>query len=140
MEITKLDKRTLLSALWLFVTLNYAYCDIFTLFHSEDLKNFIAGKVGNMIIDQNFLLTFSIVMEIPIIMILLSKILSYKANRISNIIAGCLMTIVQLGSLFSDGVPTKHYFFFSAIEITGTILIAVIAFTWKKQNPSTLVE
>ena len=129
MQNKKIDKNVLLSTLWIFVTINYVYCDIFTLFHSEDLKNFLAGKVGSMVIDQNFLLTFSIILEVPILMILLSRILEYKVNRIVNILAGCIMTLVQTGSLFA-GSPTKHYIFFSLIEISTTALIIWLALKW----------
>ena len=125
-----LDKKVLLSTLWIFVTFNYVYCDVFTLFYSEDLKNFIAGKVGDTVIDQNFLLAFSIILEIPIAMILLTRILNHKFNRILNICAGCLLTLVQAGT-FYGGSHTKHYIFFSIIEITTTILIAWIALKWK---------
>ena len=44
-----LDKKVLLSTMWIFVTINYIYCDVFTLFYSEDLKKFLAGKVGENI-------------------------------------------------------------------------------------------
>ena len=125
-----LDKAVLLSTMWIFVTINYIYCDVFTLFYSEDLKNFLAGKVGDVVIDQNFLLTFSIILEIPILMILLSRILNHKLNRIVNICAGCILTLVQAGTLFG-GSQTKHYIFFSIIEISTTILIAWIALKWK---------
>ncbi|MCU0429176.1 MAG: DUF6326 family protein [Cytophagaceae bacterium] len=130
----EIDTRVLLSTLWLFATLNYAYCDIFTLFHSEDLKNFIAGKVGDMIINQDFLLTFAIVLEVPILLILLSRVLPFTFNRIANMGAGILMTIVQTGSLFSSGIPTKHYIFFSVIEISVTVFITILAIRWKQES------
>lgn len=133
MENKKMNTKVLLSTLWLFATINYIYCDVFTLFHSEDLKNFLSGKVGEMVIDQNFLLTFSIVLEIPIVMILLSRMLNFKLNRILNIVAGGIMTIVQSGSLFA-GAPTKHYIFFSIIEIATTISIIGIANKWRNSE------
>jgi hypothetical protein len=120
----------LLSTVWIFVTINYLYCDVFTLFHSEDLKNFLNGKVGDMVIDQNFLLTFSIILEIPIVMILVSRIATFKVNRIANIVAGVVMTLVQSGSLFA-GDATKHYIFFSIIEICTTLFIIWTAVRWR---------
>ncbi len=38
--------RTRISALWLFVTLNYLYCDVVTLMDPNLLKGFLAGNVG----------------------------------------------------------------------------------------------
>lgn len=40
------------------------------------------------------------------------------------------MTLVQPGS-FYGGSPTKHFIFFSIIEISTTLLIAWIALKWK---------
>lgn len=63
-------------------------------------------------------------------MILLTKILNHKFNRIVNNCTGCIMTLVQPGS-FYGGSPTKHFIFFSIIEISTTLLIAWIALKWK---------
>lgn len=44
-------------------------------------------------------------------------------------IAGAVMTVVQVASLFV-AVPTMYYVFFSAIEITCTVLIVLNAWRW----------
>ena len=41
--ITIKDK---LFTLWIFVTVNYIFCDIFTLFYSENLKQLMTGAMG----------------------------------------------------------------------------------------------
>ena len=69
-------------------------------------------------------------MEIPIMMVLLSRVLTYKANKIMNIITASIMAIVQTLSLFV-GSPTVYYSFFSAIEITTNLFIIGIAWKWK---------
>jgi len=38
-----MDKKTLLSTLWIFLTVNFIFCDVFTLMNSEDLKNLLKG-------------------------------------------------------------------------------------------------
>ena len=49
-------------------------------------------------------------MQIPIGMILLSKVLSEKSNRWVNIIAGTIVTLVQVATLFVVS-PTNYYIF-----------------------------
>ena len=71
------------------------FCDIFTLMNSSDLRNLLSGNVDGMEITQEFLLGFAVLMKIPILMILLSRILPYKPNRIIQIIAGLLLILVQ---------------------------------------------
>jgi hypothetical protein len=88
-------------------------------------------------IDQKFLFWAGVFMEIPISMILLSRVLKYKANRIANIIAGSIMTIAQTATLFI-GTAELHYVFFSCIEIATTAFIVVYAWRWRIAEDSRL--
>ena len=110
-----------LSTLWIFATLNYLYCDVVTLMDPV--------KHGSIQFTQGFLLGAAILVEIPIAMTLLSRVLKYRANRSLNIIAGIIMTAVQILTLFV-AVPTMYYGFFSVIEIVCTTLIVWYAWRW----------
>jgi hypothetical protein len=125
------EMRAKFSTAWIFVTFNYLYCDVLALMDSNLLNQFISGNAGGMAITERFLLGASILMEIPIAMIILSRLLKYKTNRLANIIAGIIMSVVQFASLFFGSEPTMYYGFFSIIEITCTILIVVYAWKWK---------
>ncbi len=125
-----MNKKILLSTLWIFVIVNYIFCDVFTLFHAPDLNQFLAGYAGGMELTQSFLLTFAIIMELAMIMIVLSRILKYSLNRWFNIIVGIILTLIQAGTLLS-GDFTLHYLFFSIVEISTTIIIVWIAWNWK---------
>jgi|TARA_B100001059_G_scaffold200890_1_gene207961 hypothetical protein len=127
--ITTKDK---LFTLWIFVTVNYIFCDIFTLFYSENLKQLMSGAMGGMDITETFLFAFSVIMELPMLMIVLSRLLPYKFNRLANIAVGIFMTLVQTATLFGDNM--LHYVFFSIIEITTTIIIVWIAIRWKNEE------
>jgi hypothetical protein len=100
---------------------------------SNLLKQYLTGSVNGMTMNENFLLIAAILMEIPIAMILLSRILKYKANKWSNIISASIMTIVQLTTLFA-GTPTKYYLFCSIIEIAITAFIGLYAFKWTETD------
>jgi hypothetical protein len=111
-----------LSTLWVVATLNYLYCDVVTLMDPNLLKQFMAGNIGGVPVSQGFLLGAGVLVEIPIAMVLLSRILSSRPNRWANIIAGTAMTAVQLLSLLVK-VPAPYYLFFSIIEIACTSAI-----------------
>lgn len=130
MPIKTQDVKTNLSTLWIFATLNYLYCDIVGFFDPATLKDLITGSAGNLQITPEFLLGASILMEIPISMVLLSRVLKYGANRWANIIAGAIMTIVQISSLFVGTELTNYYIFFSIIEVTCTAFIVWYAWKW----------
>ena len=127
-----------LSTSWIFALFNYLYCDLVGLMDASLLNQFITGTVGGIEVSQGFLLGASILMEIPIAMILLSRILEYSANRWANIIAGFIMTVVQLSSLFFGSAPTTYYIFFSIIEIACTSFI--IWYAWKWPKPQGIVQ
>lgn len=126
------DRKVILSTLWIFVLFNYLYCDVVALMDPKLLKQFMTGNVGGIHFTEGFLLGAAILMEIPIAMVLLSRVLNYKANRWANIIAGSIMTVVQLSSLFGSS-PAIYYIFFSFIEIASTLFI--IWYAWKWSNP-----
>ncbi|PIB30701.1 hypothetical protein BFP77_03840 [Maribacter sp. 4U21] len=119
-----------LSILWIFLTVNYIFCDVFSLYLAETLKDLMSGKMGGIEFTQEFLLLFSMIMEIPILMIVLSKLLKPRINKWLNIIVGLMLLIVQVVSLIT-GENYKHYIFFSIIEIVTLIIIIGISFTWK---------
>jgi hypothetical protein len=133
--------RPKLSTLWIFATLNYLYCDVVTLMDPALLKQFLAGNVGSVSISQGFLLGAAILVEIPMAMVLLSRILGARPNRITNIVAGIVMTAVQALSLVVKA-PALYYIFFSVIEITCTS--AIVWYAWKsrsdKRAPSSTIE
>jgi hypothetical protein len=125
---TMKDMKARLSALWLFAMLTYTYGDVVTLMDPV--------KHGSIQLTEGFLLGCSIFMMIPITMVLLSRILKYRASRWASIIAGTIMTVALILTLFA-AVPTMYYVFFSVIEITCTALIAWYA--WKWRNPEGVV-
>lgn len=127
METTK----SRLSTLWIFLVLNYLYCDVLGLMDSTMLKQFLTGTIGGMEMTQGFLLGASVLMEIPMLMVLLSRVLSYRCNRWANIVAGCVMATVQVASLFI-GTPTVYYLFFSAIEISAAVFVVWYAWKWRE--------
>jgi hypothetical protein len=115
------DMKTRISALWLFAMLTYTYGDVVTLMDPV--------KHGSIELTEGFLLGGSIFMMIPITMVLLSRILKYRANRLTSIIAGIIMTVALIFTLFV-AVPTIYYVFFTIIEITCTALIVWFAWRW----------
>jgi uncharacterized membrane protein len=131
-KIAPIDWKVRLSTIWLFATLNYLYCDVVTVMDPQKLKQFMAGTVSSMEITQGFLLGAGILVEIPIAMILLSRLLKYRLNRWTNIVAGIIMTTIQALTLLPSP-PTMYYIFFSLIEIASTSLI--VWYAWKWSSP-----
>ena len=125
------DRKVILSTLWIFATLNYLYCDVVGLMNPELLRQYLTGNVNGIHMTQGFLLGAGILIEIPIAMVLLSRVLRYKANRWANIVAGSVMTAVQCLTLVLTP-PLAYYLFFSMLEIACTVFIVWYAWTWPR--------
>ncbi|WP_421897869.1 DUF6326 family protein [Marinoscillum sp.] len=81
------QRKVVLSTLWIFVTLNYLYCDVITLMSAEMLSALLTGEVAGIQMNEVTLLGVSMLMEISIVMVLLSRVLNRRANRWANIIS-----------------------------------------------------
>jgi hypothetical protein len=125
------DTKERLSLLWIFALLNYLYADVVALFA-------IAGT-GNSFepLPQWALMGSAVLMEIPIAMILACRLLPFRANRLANIIAGGVITLVNgfltfVPPLAGWGRPPAfpEYLFFATIETVATSVIIWQAWTW----------
>jgi hypothetical protein len=126
------DMKVRFSMLWIFAMFNYVYADIHSFIDPTTLKQIMTGYVGSLQITQGFLLGSAILIETAIAMVLLSRVLEYRANRWANIVIGVLHTAAVLASLFVGGtMPALYYIFFAAIEILCTSLIVWYAWRWK---------
>src|SRR5215212_10228074 len=114
---TDLDMNVKLSTLWITASLSYLYCDVISLMDPELLKQYLKGNVNG--------LAFT--------MVLLSRVLNYRANRWTNITAATFMTVVQSLTLIM-GVPAPYYLYLSIIEIACTVLIVGYAWNWRKPD------
>jgi hypothetical protein len=83
------DTRERLSLLWLFALLNYLYADVIALFAIVDSPNLAEAPH----LPPWALLGSAVLMEIPIAMILASRLLPFRANRLANIITGSILLL-----------------------------------------------
>ncbi len=127
------DRKVMLSTLWIFAMFNYLYADVMGLMDASLLNELLTGYAGGIQLTQGFLLGAAILMETAIVMVLLSKVLKYRANRWANIIAGVIHTVAVLSSMFV-GTPALYYIFFGTIEIGCTLFIVWYAWTWPKHE------
>ena len=125
------DRRMILSTLWIFAMFNYLYADVLAVMDPELMKVIASGGVGVVTMTQGFLLGAAVLMETAIAMVLLSRILSFRANKIANIAAGILHTAAVAASMFVGSKPTLYYAFFACIEIPCTLFIIAYAWKWK---------
>ena len=125
------DTKERLSLFWIFALLNYLYADVIALFAIAGSRNSFQP------LPAWALLGSAVLMEIPIAMILASRLLPFRANRLANIIAGGIVTLVNgfltfVPPLAGWGRPPAfaEYLFFATIETVCTSVIIWQAWTW----------
>ena len=89
----------------------------------------------------------AVLMEIPIAMILACRLLPFRADRLANIIAGGVVTLVNrlltfVPPLAGWGRPPAfaEYLFFATIETVCTSVIIWQAWTWSGVKPAVSSE
>ncbi|MFZ0860438.1 MAG: DUF6326 family protein [Candidatus Sulfotelmatobacter sp.] len=125
------DTKERLSVLWIFALLNFLYADVVALFDIAGSRNSFEP------LPQWALMGSAVLMEIPIAMILACRLLPFRANRLANIIAGGIMTLVNgyltfvMPLVTGDRPPAyPEYLFFATIETVCTSVIIWQAWTW----------
>jgi hypothetical protein len=125
------DTKERLSVLWIFALLNYLYADVIALF------DIVGSRKPFDPLAPWALMGSAVLMEIPIAMILACRLLPFRANRLANIIAGGVLTLVNgfltfVPPLAGWGKPPAfaEYLFFATIETVATSVIIWQAWTW----------
>jgi hypothetical protein len=132
LEDAKVNVKIKLSALWVALMLLYIYADILSLFRPGQVEKMLEGLMGPFPVTQSSLLTASILMIIPAVMVFLSLTLKSKINRWVNIVVGVLYMLVSISNLI--GETWIYYLLFGAVEIMSTLLIIWHAWNWPKQQ------
>ncbi|MFA5015220.1 MAG: DUF6326 family protein [Actinomycetota bacterium] len=119
--MTKLTTDSKLSLLWLLTALNMILADVLSLYIAI-LDPSVLEIPGDA---KLFMIVAAVLVNVPIFMIFLSKLLPRKSNRIVNIIASIVTILFVVGG----GSSLPHYIVIGLIEVV--LLVAVIAIAWR---------
>ncbi len=138
--ITPLHRPTLLSTLWIVLMFNYIYADVLGLNDPAHLIALESGTIGGLPFSPDKLVAAGLLMQVPIAMVLLSRVLRQTPNRVLNMLAAAFMAVTQVATLFFGTPPTPVYYLFSAIEIILLVVILVVAVAWRRAAPATVPD
>lgn len=119
-----IDTKEKISILWIVVMVNMIFADILSFMLPGFLNDINTGNTP-FGITQELLLVFAIILEIPIVMIFLSRVLKNQINRWANIIASIITIIFVIGG----GSLALHYIFFATVEVL--VLLLIIKYAWE---------
>jgi hypothetical protein len=131
------DTKERLSLFWIFAFLNYLYADVLALWDIVGSLN--VADAPHPHLPPWALAGSAVLMEIPMAMIVACRLLPFRANRLANIIAGVVLTVVNgfltfVPPLAGWGRPPAlpEYLFFATIETICTSIIIWQAWTWSE--------
>lgn len=130
MKNNKVDPRVLLSLLWTVVLLSMLIRDL-----HEFLREGYIIQLQSLYMAQETVLLFGILAQIPIFMVLLSRVLPNKTNKWANTFSGILTALGLLSTLPTADMDDLWF------ASTGFILvIIIIRVAWKSLPPTNVVH
>ncbi|MEO0370790.1 MAG: DUF6326 family protein [Pseudomonadota bacterium] len=129
--MTPTDPRIKLSAFWLFLWLNLIFRDI----HQMDLASHpevvrTGDHNGNRITEELMLLG-DVLVQIPISMVLVSRLSPRRIGRAVTIIAAILTTGTLLSAALTDMNDTFHL----TVQLIAMAAILRTAWVWREHTP-----
>lgn len=126
-SIQKFDTKILLSTLWIAVMINMLKADILSLNipgAAEEVAR--TSAVSGASIPQ-LMLIGAVLGQLGIAMIILSRVLKYRVNRVANIVVG----IINIAYIWGGAASYPHYTFIATVETICLLLIIGFAWTWR---------
>jgi len=128
-KLLTMERKAILSTLWVFVLLNMVFRDFHELVRPGLLEEMMTGIVNGTQVTDGLLLLGGIMAEVFIIMVILARVLKVRANRWANIIVGIISIMLVVSN---NTAPDLDDMFFAAIEVTALVVIVWYAWTWPK--------
>ncbi len=120
-RIGLLEKKALLSALWMFVLLNFIFRDLHEIVKADFLADALTGIYDGREVTEVMFLLGGIIVEVPIAMMLMVWLLPRRANRWANAVVAPLFGLTLIGSP-GDLDDYLHF---------GLMLVALAAIAWQ---------
>jgi hypothetical protein len=130
------DIREKLSTLWIVIMFNMLYADILSFLNPEFLRELMTGYAEGIRVTQQLLVGAAVMVEIPILMVFLSRTLKPRVNRWVNFVAIALTAAFIIGG----GSTSPHYLFLVAIELVCLALIFRHAWRWRVEKSPTVTR
>ena len=121
------ERRAVVASLWTFVLFNMLFRDIHEFLRPGAIEEFMSTSVA-----EGTLLASGVALTLFISMIVLTRVLPYRATRWANLaVAG-----VALGGMAANAPRDVDDVWFLAVEVVGLLAIIWLSWTWRPQAES----
>ncbi|MEM6255990.1 MAG: DUF6326 family protein [Cyanobacteria bacterium P01_D01_bin.156] len=130
-QMLAISMKAKLSTLWIFFLFNLIFRDIHEFVEPGFIEEIMTGTSNGNPITEQMLLLGGVMIEVPIAMVLLSRLLPYGINRWANIIVAVLYGALTLFFGTTDLDDTFHLI----MEIAALSLVIWLAWRWRNPSP-----
>ena len=123
----RIATKTLLSTLWIVVAINMLKADILSLYIPGSADE-LARTAGDTPIPL-LMLGAAVLMQVPTLMVLLSRVLKHGLNRWANIAA----SLITIAFVIGGAASYPHYLFIATVEVVCLLLIVWLAWQWRNE-------
>jgi uncharacterized protein DUF6326 len=135
-EAKMTDVRGRISTLWIVVMFNMLYADILSFLNPEFLRGLMTGYAEGTRVTQPLLVGSAVMVEIPILMVLLARIMKPRVNRWANFVAVPLTAAFIIGG----GSTRPHYLLLAGMELVFLALLMWYAWRWRVGTSAAVSE
>ena len=128
-QMQAMTMKAKLSTLWIFYLFNVIFRDLHEFVEPGFLEQVMTGTFNGIAITEQLMLFGALVAEVPIAMVLLSRLLPYGANRWANIVAAAITLAFEINNGTTDLDDTFH------MIIEMATLLVIIGSAWRWRNP-----
>jgi len=118
------DARIILSGIWVSLMLIYLLGDVIRIFAGD----FTAGVMDGVQVQSSMWIAAAAMMLIPILMVVLTLVLGYRADRILNIGVAALFFLFNIYGL--PGYPGLYDRFLLGVSLIFNLLTIWYAWSW----------
>jgi Family of unknown function (DUF6326) len=129
-ELSPVNVRVKISALWTSMLFVFAYVDLFSLYRPDFRADLEAGEIGGFDVNQSFLLGTTVYVVIPSLMVFGALVLRPRVARIANIALGILYAVTIIAGAIGEW---NYYILGSAVEVALLAAVVYYAWTWPKE-------
>ncbi len=122
----KITPQTLLSSLWIFILFNMVIRDL----HEFPTEGYVEEMIS-LKLSEEVMLFYAFIVEIPILMVLLSRILANKMNKWANTLAAIVTMLGILSTLPSGDMDDV---FFAIVNSVAFLVIILTAWKLPSRN------
>ena len=117
-----MKRKQILQTIWIFILVNMLYADVLSLMDpASPIRSIMQGEP----VPAGGLIAGAVLMETAIMMIILSRVLSFKLNRIVT----SIVCVINMAAVATGGHGT-YYIFFAVVEIIA--MLAVLIISWRR--------